>query len=149
MFAPLLVACALAVNATPTSSEASQPLKVMAKARGFTLESAGVTGAAVLRANDHVDVVAVVTDPDSKQLVSVMLMQNVIVLANASPAVGVPAQVTLLVIPEEAQLLSLVKVAGQLTFILRNEVDVDILDEQKAVALRNVLPRPTLKTRAP
>jgi pilus assembly protein CpaB len=124
----MLNALALVVALTVTAD----PL-VPAKARGYSLETATVGGAAVLKANDHVDVIAVVTDPETKQQASLHLLQNVVVAATAN------AHVTLLLIPEEARLLALARANGQLTLVLRNEKDLEIIDERRPETLKTLL----------
>ncbi|MEW6435386.1 MAG: RcpC/CpaB family pilus assembly protein [Myxococcota bacterium] len=130
---PLVTAAVIVLAASPAPTS----LGVQPKARAYTLETSAVVGGAVLRANDHVDIVAVLND--DKRLVAVTLLQNVIVLANASPAPGEPRQLSLLVLPEEAELLALAKASGQLSATLRNEQDPNILAERAVVTVRTAL----------
>ena len=129
------------VSAVTLAAGPEKPLgaEVQKKARGYTVETASMGGAAVLRATDHVDIVAVVTDPDSKKQIAVTLLQNVVVLANASPAAGEPRQLTLLVIPEEAQLLAVAKAAGSLSATLRNPDDLDVLEQRNGATVSSAL----------
>lgn len=129
---PALVALtSLVLTAAPSpETRPAAPLAVPPKARAYTVDTASVTGAAVLRPGDHVDLIAV--PRDDKCPVGVTLLQNVIVVANASPAPGEPRQLSLLVIPEEAELLAVAKAAGHLTATLRNEQDLDLLAEPAA-----------------
>lgn len=120
----LALAVALTLTADPV---------VMPKARGYSLETSTLAGAAVLKANDHVDVIAVVPDPDTKLQTSLMLLQNVIVAATPS------GHVTLLLIPEEAVLLALARATGQVTLVLRNEKDLDVLEERRPATLKAML----------
>ena len=124
----MLNAVALVVALTVTA----EPL-VPAKARGYSLETTTVGGAAVLKANDHVDVIAVVTDPETKAQASLHLLQNVVVAATAN------GHVTLLVLPEEARLIALARANGQLTLVLRNEKDLDLVDERRPETLKTML----------
>lgn len=127
----LVVVSALVASATPDVKPPAPPvggLEVQAKARAFTLETSLVGGAAVVRAGDHVDVLVVMQEPDTKRLVAVTLLQNVIVLANAAPAPGEARQLSLLLLPEEAQMLAIAKDAGRLSTTLRNPEDTGLLD---------------------
>jgi pilus assembly protein CpaB len=134
---PVFVALtSLALAAAPEPRPAA-PIAVMPKARAYTVDTAAVTGGAVLRPNDHVDIVTVLQD--DKRLVAVTLLQNVVVVANAAPAPGEARQLSLLVIPEEAELLALAKAAGHLTATLRNEQDLDVLEERGSVTVTSAL----------
>jgi Flp pilus assembly protein CpaB len=134
----LVAISALVTTATPDPKPAAG-LEVQAKARGFTLETSLVGGAAVLRAGDHVDVLAVMPEADTKRLVGVTLLQNVIVLANAAPAPGEPRQLTLLLLPEEAQMLALAKDAGHLSATLRNPEDKGLFDTAEIATIDGTL----------
>ncbi|MFT3709818.1 MAG: hypothetical protein QM817_19485 [Archangium sp.] len=111
----------------------ANPTAVMTHGRGFAIDVASVTGAAVVKQGDHVDVIGVFTDPDSKQLTSTVMLQNVIVLSNKS------GHVTLLLIPEEAELLALVHAAGKVTIITRAPNDRNVLEEKKPATLKTLL----------
>lgn len=130
---PFVAAAVLVLSASPAPAS----LGVQPKARAYTLETSAVVGGAVLRANDHVDLVAVLKD--DKGLVAVTLLQNVIVLANAAPAAGEARQLSFLVLPEEAELLALAKSSGQLSATLRNATDLEVLEERAAVTVRTAL----------
>lgn len=95
-----------------------------------------------IRANDHVDVLGSFRDPDTRDLVTVTLMQNVIVLATGSiHADSTYASdddkqynhVVLLVTQEEAEVLALAQESGNLTMTLRHPED---LEEPTEVAAR-------------
>jgi pilus assembly protein CpaB len=101
-----------------------------------------------VRPNDHVDVVGSFRDPQSQQLKSVTLLQNVVVLAtgriNASTSAPADedrryASVTLLVLPEEAEILTLAQETGTLTLLLRNPDDLDSQDKRAVVDQRQLL----------
>ncbi|MBL8909520.1 MAG: hypothetical protein JNM17_02345 [Archangium sp.] len=109
------------------------PTAVMTHARGVSLDVASVTGAAVVKQGDHIDVVGVFTDPDTRQLTSTVMLQNVIVLSNKA------GHVTLLLIPEEAELIALVHVAGKLSLVTREPNDKNILEEKKPATLKRLL----------
>src|SRR5687767_4381504 len=94
-----------------------------------------------VRPNDHVDVIGTFKDPQTNESVAVTLLQNVIVLAtgkitgttnvNLIPeAQREYSNISLLVIPEEAEILVLAAELGALTLALRNEDDVDVLEER-------------------
>lgn len=140
---PLALASAVAFSADFT------PADVQRHARGFAIETALVTGAAVAKAKDHVDVIATVTDAETHKQTTVMLLQNVVVLSNAAPAPGEARQLVLLVLPEEAMLLAHAREAGRLTVALRNPDDVDLLLEPRPTyTLKSVITgefRPTKK----
>ena len=125
----------LVATATPEKSG----LEVQAKARAFTLETSLVGGAAVVRAGDHVDVLAVMQEPDTKRLVAVTLLQNVIVLANAPAAPGEARHLSLLLLPEEAQMLAIAKDAGRLSTTLRNPEDTGLFDTADVATITGTL----------
>src|SRR4051812_22756618 len=125
--------------------------KVMKKARAITLDaskSAAVGG--WVRPNDHVDIIGTFKDPQTNESVAVTLMQNIIVLAtgkvtgttnvNLIPeAQREYSNVSLLVIPEEAEMLVLASELGALTLALRNEDDVDMLEERGRATIKTLL----------
>jgi pilus assembly protein CpaB len=95
-----------------------------------------------VRPNDHVDVVGSFRDPASHELKTITLLQNVIVLATGRITANTVyvadddkkfQTVTLLVLPEEAQMLTLGQELGQLTLLLRNPGDLDLLDKRSVV----------------
>jgi len=96
-----------------------------------------------IRPNDHVDVIGTFKDPRTSQQVAMTLLQNVIVLATgkltgaSNGGTGSEAQreynnVSLLVLPEEAEILTLAEELGGLTMVLRNEDDVETLFEDRS-----------------
>ena len=101
-----------------------------------------------VRPNDHVDVVGSFRDPQTQQLKSVTLLQNVVVLATGRVNAGtthVPDEdrrytsVTLLVLPEEAEILTLAQETGTLTLLLRNPEDLDSQEKRAVVDQRQLL----------
>ena len=101
-----------------------------------------------MRPNDHVDVVGSFRDPQTQQLKSVTLLQNVVVLATGriNASTTAPADedrrytsVTLLVLPEEAEILTLAQETGTLTLLLRNPDDLDSQDKRAVVDQRQLL----------
>ncbi len=111
--------------------------KVQRKARAMTID-AGKTSAVGgwVRPNDHVDIIGTFKDPQTNETAAITLMQNVVVLATGkitgTTNVNLIPEgqrdynnVSLLVLPEEAEILVLAQELGQLTLTLRNEDDVD------------------------
>lgn len=102
-----------------------------------------------IRPNDHVDIIGTFRDPASSDNSAVTLLQNVVVLATGKLTGTtnfnlVPesqrdySNVTLLVLPEEAQLLTLASELGPLTLALRNEEDLETLEERGHATARNL-----------
>jgi pilus assembly protein CpaB len=94
-----------------------------------------------VRPNDHVDVLGSFRDPATHDMKTITLLQNVVVLATGrltANTLYVPEDqkkfqtVTLLVLPEEAEMLTLGQELGQLTLLLRNPADLG-LQEKRAV----------------
>jgi pilus assembly protein CpaB len=101
-----------------------------------------------VRPGDHVDVVGSLRDPDSQQLKTVTLLQNVVVLATGhatanNSSIGEDERrystVTLLVLPEEAEILALAQETGTLTLSLRNPDDVEFQEKRSVVDQRQLL----------
>jgi pilus assembly protein CpaB len=125
--------------------------KVQKKARAITIEAKTTTAVGGwVRPNDHVDIIGTFKDPATGEQVAVTLLQNVIVLAtgkitgttniNLVPDNQREYQnVSLLVIPEEAEIIVLAQELGQLTLSLRNEDDIDVLDERGRATINTLL----------
>lgn len=95
-----------------------------------------------VRPNDHVDVIGSFRDPESQQLKMTTLLQNVVVLATGRLTATTPATgeedrrfgtVTLLVLPEEAEMITLAQELGALTLLLRNPDDLDVQEKRTVV----------------
>jgi pilus assembly protein CpaB len=125
--------------------------KVQKKARALTIEArpASSVGGWV-RPNDHVDVIGTFRDPQTDESVAVTLLQNVIVVATGKLTGTtnvnlIPENqrdyntITLMVIPEEAEILTLAAELGTLTLSLRNEEDVDIIEERGRATISTLL----------
>ncbi len=125
--------------------------KVQKKGRAITIEAGkiGSVGGWV-RPNDHVDVIGTFRDPQTNEQTAVTLLQNVIVLAtgkitgttnvNLIPeAQREYNNVSLLVIPEEAEILVLASELGDLRLSLRNEEDVDMIEERGRATIHTLL----------
>ena len=95
-----------------------------------------------VRPNDHVDVIGSFRDPQSQQLRTLTLLQNVVVLATGritASSTYVPeeekrfATVTILALPEEAEMITLAQELGTLTLLLRNPDDLDSQEKTTVV----------------
>ena len=125
--------------------------KVQKKVRGLTIDArASSSVGGWVRPNDHVDVIGTFRDPQTDENVAVTLLQNVIVLATGKITGTtnvnlVPehqreySNITLMVIPEEAEILTLAAELGNLTLSLRNEDDVDIIEERGRATISTLL----------
>lgn len=124
---------------------------VRKKMRAVTMDfngSAGVGG--FVRPNDHVDILGTFSDPKENQLVTVTLMQNIIVLAcgqvtgNTNVAILDKseknyANITVLMLPEEAEIAVLASQMGNLYLTLRNPEDISDLEERGRATLTTLL----------
>jgi pilus assembly protein CpaB len=126
------------------TSKASEKLSavVQKKGRALTIDAGGarMSVGGWVRPNDHVDIIGSFREPISGEQVSTTLMQNVVVLATGK-ITGTTnvnllpdsersfGNITFLVLPEEAEILSLAADLGGLTLTLRNPEDID---EQEA-----------------
>jgi pilus assembly protein CpaB len=125
--------------------------KVQKKARAITLGTRGEASVGGwVRPNDHVDIIGTFKDPGTTEQVAVTLMQNVIVLATGkitgTTNVNLIAEgqreygnVSVMVIPEEAEMLVLAQELGTLTLSLRNEEDIDVMDERGRATITGLL----------
>jgi pilus assembly protein CpaB len=100
-----------------------------------------------VRPNDHVDVLGTFRDPNSNQMVAVTLLQNVIVLATGGLTAASQttrsessySTVTLLVLPEEAEILVLAQELGSLYLSLRNAEDISLFEERARTTIQTLL----------
>jgi len=100
-----------------------------------------------VRPNDHIDVLGTFRDPNSNQIVAVTLLQNVIVLATGQTTASTQSStreveygtVTLLVLPEEAEILVLAQELGSLYLSLRNAEDISIFEERARTTIQTLL----------
>ncbi len=125
--------------------------KVQKKTRAVTIEAGRVTAVGGwVRPNDHVDIIGTFKDPQSQETVAVTLIEDVIVLATGKITGTtnvnlIPENqreynsVSLLVIPEEAELLALARELGTLSLSLRNEEDVATMDERGKATIQSLL----------
>jgi pilus assembly protein CpaB len=125
--------------------------RLLKRARALAVEVQGTTGVGGwVRPNDHVDIIGSFKDPQTSEQVAVTLMQNVTVLTtgkvtgttnvNLLPeAQRQYGHVSLMVLPEEAELLALAQEVGNLTFTLRNEDDLDVIEERGRATIATLL----------
>ena len=125
--------------------------RVFKRARALAVEVKGTTGVGGwMRPNDHVDIIGSFKDPMTNEQVAVTIMQNVMVLAtgkltgttnvNLVPeAQRAYGNVSLMLLPEEAEMLVLAQELGGLTFTLRNEEDLDVLEERGRATVSTLL----------
>lgn len=118
----------------PAEEEGRLSQKILQRTRAVTVsvtEKSSVGG--WVQPGDHVDVLATFRDPESEELVTVTLLHNVVVLATGRSAGGEGASgwaraysdVSLLVLPEEAELLVLAQEMGNLTLVLRHPDELE------------------------
>jgi Flp pilus assembly protein CpaB len=121
------------------SGSASVAESVRKMGRGITITTSGGSAVGeVVRPGDHVDVVAVLKDPATKQMVAQTVTQNVVVLSvNGRHVDGAdtpakrtrrPGTVTLLVGPREGKHIALAHSVGRLYLMLRNQDDTGIVE---------------------
>ena len=125
--------------------------RIFKKARALAVEVKGTTSVGGwMRPNDHVDIIGSFKDPLTNQPVAVTLMQNVMVLATGkltgTTNVNLVPQserayghVSLMVLPEEAEMLVLAGQLGGLTFTLRNEDDLDVMEQRGRATVETLL----------
>jgi pilus assembly protein CpaB len=103
-----------------------------------------------VRPNDHVDIIGSFRDQGSGEQVAVTLMQNVVVLATGkitgTTNINLLPEsdrnyntITFLLLPEEAEILSLAAELGALTLTLRNPEDIDVQEERGRATINTLL----------
>jgi pilus assembly protein CpaB len=136
------------------TSKAAEKLStiVQKKGRAITIDVGGAKGSVGgwIRPNDHVDIIGAFRDPGTGEQMAVTLMQNLVVIAtgkitgttniNLLPesARGYN-NLTFLVLPEEAEILSLASDLGALTLTLRNPEDIDSQEERGRATIQTLL----------
>ncbi len=125
--------------------------KIQKKGRAISIQAAKTSAVSGwVRPNDHVDIIGTFRDPATNENTAVTLLQNVIILAtgkitgttkvNLIPESQREYQnVTLLVLPEEAEILVLAGEMGTLTLSLRNEDDVDTMEDRGRATIHTLL----------
>jgi pilus assembly protein CpaB len=135
------------------TSKASEKLStiVQKKARAINIQisGSGSVGGWV-RPNDHIDILGIFRDPQTQEQMAMTLLQNVVVLATGK-ITGTTninlmpegersyGDVSLLVLPEEAEILTLAEGMGALKFTLRNPEDIDVQEERGRATLTTLL----------
>jgi pilus assembly protein CpaB len=125
--------------------------KVQKRTRAVTIIADGVASVGGwVRPNDHIDVIGTFRDPQINDMVAVTLLQNVTVLATGKITGTtninlIPENerryndVSLLVIPEEAEVLALAAALGDLKLSLRHEDDLDMIEDRGRTNLQTLL----------
>lgn len=137
------------------TSKAAEKLStlVQKKGRALCLDVAGskMNVGGWVRPNDHIDIIGSFRDPKGEgDQVAITLMQNVVVIATGKITGTtninlVPESerqyenISLLLLPEEAEILSLATDLGQLTLTLRNPEDIDLQPERKQATINTLL----------
>jgi len=124
----------------------SKAVRTPARAISMDVHERSAVGLWV-RPNDHVDVLGTFRDPNTNQMVAVTLMENVIVIATGGTAAASQtaradnaySTVTLMVLPEEAEILVLAQELGSLYLSLRNAEDMGLFDERARTTIQTLL----------
>jgi len=116
--------------------------------------SIGISGAEAVagwvRPNDHIDILGTFEDPKTESLVTVTLMQNVIVLATGSITGSTNMSImkdnqkkyndiTVMLLPEEAEIIILASQLGSLYLSLRNPEDIGGEEERARATIQTLL----------
>lgn len=114
---------------------------VMKKARAVTLS---VSGAENVHFGDHVDLLAMLQDPTTNEWITTTQTQNVIVVSpgpfEAKKDDPFPLRrVTFLLLSEEAETALLAVRVGGLHVSIRNEADLDIMEERGRASINTLL----------
>ena len=118
--------------------------KIPQKQRALSISVDKVSSiSGLLRPNDHVDILCSLTDESSGEEATLTLLQNITILATGSNifnniSYGSYGTVTLLVLPEEAELIVFAQKRGSLTLLLRNPGDIVTRKNMKAVKFSNI-----------
>ena len=146
---PLKAGDPILVSHFESAREADFSTMINPKGRAVTIDVQEKTAVGLwVRPNDHVDVIGSFRDPETSALKTVTLLQNVVVLATGRITANttfVPDEdkkfqtVTLLVLPEEAEILTLSAELGTLTLLLRNPDDLDYQEKRSVVDQKTVL----------
>jgi pilus assembly protein CpaB len=125
---------------------------VQKKGRALTIEAGGakMNVGGWVRPNDHVDIIGSFRDPQTGEQVASTLMQNIVVLATGK-VTGTTnmnllpesdraySTITFLLLPEEAEILSLAAELGALTLTLRNGDDIDYQEAKGRATIHTLL----------
>jgi len=145
---PLKAGDPILISHFESAREAEFSTMINPKGRAVTIDVQEKTAVGLwVRPNDHVDVIGSFRDPEGS-LKTVTLLQNVVVLATGRITANttfVPEDekkfqsVTLLVLPEEAEILTLGQELGTITLLLRNPDDLDYQDKRMVVDQKTLL----------
>ena len=127
--------------------------RLEAQARIFSIKTDGPTGVSgLIHPNDHVDVIAVFTAPDTRELTAMTLLENVPVLATGqitgSTNINLLAladrkytEVSVSVTPEDAERLALMASLGTLTLTIRNPLSPSTRPKSPKLGVKTLLSR--------
>jgi pilus assembly protein CpaB len=135
------------------TSKASERLsrKVQKKARAYTIRADSIASVGGwVQPGDHVDLVVSIQDPNKKERNAAIRLQNVIVLATGKitqttntgllgPGQKRYTDVSVLALPEEIEILALMREKASYRMLLRNEEDVDIVEDRLGAAPSTLL----------
>jgi pilus assembly protein CpaB len=124
----------IVVNVPPPPAPAPT-LPVLKKARAAVLDVPARSP--WLHTGDHVDIVGVFVDPQTNEQVAVTLVQNVIV--SGTTMLEKVERLTVLLLPEEAELVLLAQRLGTADVTLRHPDDVDVLEERGRATINTLL----------
>jgi pilus assembly protein CpaB len=128
--------------APPREPGLSSRIRAHGRAIAIDVQERSAVGLWV-RPGDRVDVVGSLRDPDTQQLKTATLLQAIEVLATGrAEEDGRYSTVTLLALPEEAEMLALAQEAGTLTLLLRSPDDPDVQERRAFVDQRQLFARP-------
>jgi pilus assembly protein CpaB len=146
---PLKAGDPILVSHFESAREADFSTMINPKGRAVTIDVQEKSAVGLwVRPNDHVDVIGSFRDPENQQQKTITLLQNVVVLATGRITANttyVPEEdkkfqtVTLLVLPEEAEILTLAQDLGTLTLLLRNPDDLDYQEKRSVVDQKTLL----------
>ena len=146
---PLKAGDPILVSHFESAREADFSTMINPKGRAVTIDVQEKSAVGLwVRPNDHVDVIGSFRDAEGSQLRTITLLQNVVVLATGRITANttyIPDEdkkyqtVTLLVLPEEAEILTLGAELGQLTLLLRNPDDLDYQEKRSVVDTKTLL----------
>lgn len=124
--------------------------KVQVRGRAVTITAAGTSSVGGwVRPNDRVDILGTLKDPETGEQSTTTLLQNVVVLATGhitgntnqrilSASERQYTDVSLLVSPEEAEVLTLAQELGALTLTLRNDGDGSLLVDRRKTTIKTL-----------
>jgi len=143
LLVPLKAGDPILVSHFESARDADLATLISPKGRAVTIDVQEKNAVGLwVRPNDHVDVIGSFRDPDTQQLRTMTLLQNVVVLATGRITANTTtvaeedkrfATVTVLSLPEEAEMLTLAQELGTLTLLLRNPDDLDSQDKRSVV----------------